>query len=114
MAGVDAPRHRAALAGIHAPLLFSAASPSHLRRRRVHVVLQQARPLLRRHTHIRLDVAGGWGGGDSPFPARAPPLLGEPGARGVLARPAALPAGAAELTPARLVFARGPLCVFAA
>src|SRR5713101_3318245 len=59
MVRVDNPRHLPALARIHAPLLFSTPSSPDLRRWRVHVVFQQARPFLRWHAHIRLDVEGG-------------------------------------------------------
>src|SRR6266851_600296 len=68
MAGVDAPRRRPALACIHAPLLFSTPSPSHLRRRPVHVVFQQARSFLWRHAHIRLDVEGDVGRAVAVYP----------------------------------------------
>src|SRR2546422_11363264 len=58
MAGVDAPRRRPAVARVHAPLLFSTPPPSHLRRRPVHVVFQQARPFLWRLAHLHLEVEG--------------------------------------------------------
>src|SRR6266849_9387909 len=65
MAGVDAPRRRPALARIHASVLFSTPSPSHLRRRGCRkkyrrVYASQGRPTPRsvHASHRSLGVAG--------------------------------------------------------
>src|SRR6266849_347874 len=65
MAGVDAPRRRPALARIHASVLFSTPSPSHLRRRGCRkkyrrVYASQGRPTPRsvHASHLSPGVAG--------------------------------------------------------